>query len=69
MLMLLRTTMYSSGLPFQYLIRVSIERERERERERESSDFKPEKHLFIPPWNLSKAPHCILQFLTPLGTG
>jgi hypothetical protein len=29
MLMLVRTTMYSSGLPFQYLIGVSIERERE----------------------------------------
>jgi hypothetical protein len=29
MLMLVRTTMYSSGLLFQYLIGVSIERERE----------------------------------------
>jgi hypothetical protein len=63
MLMLVRTTMYLSGLPLQYLIGVSIERERER------SDFKPEKNVFIPPWNLSKGPHSIFKKLTPLRTG
>lgn len=61
MLMLVRTTMYSSGLPFQYLIGVSIQRER--------SDFKPEKNVFIPPWNLSKGPHSIFKILTPFRTG